>query len=540
MHVVFNREMLALREATNLIKRVSTPSVTIGAPRLLSRLILMSLGQSVETAYKAWQQSRRLFFTVLDAGVSEGAGLLAMLQAFTSIHAQQANTHFARPRPRLRLLAVLDTQRNCPDELTGHLATALAEQWPLPVDGLHHIALKEQGLELTLFFGPRKAGLQEFQAVAVDAVVAEGHAAQYSKRVNIQADRVHQQARRVAVVGAGIAGSAVARALCELNIEVNLYDTAPGPARGASGNWVGAFHPHITRGDSPLSKLSRLGYEHTVQALTQLTHAGLLVKGQDWDTPGHLQTVPNNEAARTQDTLRMLNFPTGLVQWHGPQTCLPTPHGGLFFPGGGWVKPARWVQANLKACGALLHTHYEHAVVDMESLLDGHDAVVVCAAQHSLALAPVQGAKVGEVKGQISKIKRLAPLNCVLSGESYAIAPPQEDWMVLGATYERPATDLIPTAQADAENLARFNAAFPDWPVGELLDHRCAVRFVWHDRLPAIGPVPGSPNVYMSTGFASRGLLWAALGAWAVAAHCAGQPMDLRLTSRIKPRGAPV
>ena len=186
-----------------------------------------------------------------------------------------------------------------------------------------------------------------------------------------------------------------------------------------------------------------------------------------------------------------------------------------------------------------MNTHYEYPVHELGPLVNGHDAVVVCAAQHSLALAPVNGAKVGEVKGQISKVKRLAPLDCVLSGESYAIAPPQEDWMVLGATYERPANDLNPTTQADDENLKRFKTAFPHWPVGELLDHRCAVRFVWHDRLPAIGPVPGSPNVYLSTGFASRGLLWAALGAWAVAAHCAGQPLDLRLTTRLQPRGAP-
>ncbi len=497
----------------------------------------MSVGQSIETACKAWRESKRPFFTVLDASQPEGSGLLGMLQAWADIQACTPDANDTRPR--LRLLAVLDEERACPGAVSGPLTSALAEHWPLPVDGLHHVCLKEARLELTLFFGPRKAGLQEFQAVQVDAVVSDGHPAQYSKRLDMPAPNSRPLARRVAVVGAGIAGSAVARALCELNIEVNLYDAAPGPAHGASGNWVGAFHPHITRGDSPLSKLSRLGHEHTLQALMQLTQAGLLVQGQDWDTPGHLQTVPADEAARAQDTLSTLNFPKALVHWQEPQAHLPTPHGGLFFPAGGWVKPARWVQANLQACGALLHTHYDHPVRDLKSLLDDHDAVVVCAAQHSLALAPVAGAKVGEVKGQISKVKRLAPLDCVLSGESYAISPPQEDWMVLGATYERPATDLTPTAQADAENLARFNAAFPDWPVGELLDHRCAVRFVWHDRLPAIGPVPGLPQVYLSTGFASRGLLWAALGAWAIAAHCAGQPLDLRLTSRIEPRSSP-
>jgi tRNA 5-methylaminomethyl-2-thiouridine biosynthesis bifunctional protein len=497
----------------------------------------MSISQSVQAACKAWEQSTRPFFTVLDASVQEGLGLAHLLQAV--VDRRKCATHVQRKRPRLRLLAVLDAKRDCPLGVSWPHCPGLTERWPLPVDGLHHVWLEDAGMELVLFFGPRKAGLQAFQSVCVDAVVHEGHPDQYRKREAMHAGQSQQPARKVAVVGAGIAGSAVARALCELNIEVTLYDAEAGPAQGASGNWVGAFHPHITRGDSPLSKLSRLGHEHTVQALMNLTRAGFLVQGRDWDTPGHLQTVAPEESTRVQDTLTALNFPKELVQWSVPNARLPTPHGGLFFPSGGWVKPARWVQANLQACGDRLRTCFEHPVGDLEPLIQTHDAVVVCAAQHSLALAPVEGAKVGEVKGQISKVRRVAPLDCVLSGESYAIAPPMEDWMVLGATYERPATDLTPTAQADAENLARFNSTFPQWPVGELLDHRCAVRFVWHDRLPAIGPVAGVNKVYLSTGFASRGLLWAALGAWVVAAHCAGQPMDLRLTQRIKPRGAP-
>ena len=342
----------------------------------------------------------------------------------------------------------------------------------------------------------------------------------------------------MAVLGAGIAGSSVALALCRQGVEVQLFDQAAGPAAGASGNWVGAFHPHITRGDSPLSKLSRLGFEHTVQALETLTTQGLLKKGADWDTPGHLQTVPVDEVQRTQDTLEQLNFPPELVRWAPPNELLPTPLGGLYFPKGGWVKPACWVQANLQACGGLLTTHYNSPVSNLDTLRQQHDTVVVCCAEQSTAIAPIHGARVGSVKGQISKLRSSVKPGLVLSGESYAIAPVGENWMVLGATYERPVLDLNPTPEADELNIARFKAAFPDLPVGELLDHRCAVRSVWHDRLPAIGPVPELPGVYMSTGFASRGLLWAALGAWVVAGHCMGQPFDSSLLRKITPRAA--
>jgi tRNA 5-methylaminomethyl-2-thiouridine biosynthesis bifunctional protein len=342
----------------------------------------------------------------------------------------------------------------------------------------------------------------------------------------------------VAVIGAGIAGSSVALALCKQGVQVHLYDSASGPAAGASGNWLGAFHPHITRGDSPLSQLTRLGFEHTVQALENLTTQSLLEKGVDWDTPGHLQTVPPEEADRLRETLQLLGFPQTFVRWAQPDELLPTPLGGLFFPQGGWVKPARWVEANLRACGELLHTYYNSAQADITPLREQHSAVVVCAAENTLELAPIKGAKANAVKGQISKLRCAVKPGVVLSGESYAIAPPAEDWLVLGATYERPVLHLNPTAEADELNVARFKAAFPQLPLGELLDHRCAVRSVWHDRLPAIGPVPNMPGVYMSTGFGSRGLLWAALGGAIVAGHCMGKPIESKLLGKITPRAA--
>lgn len=347
---------------------------------------------------------------------------------------------------------------------------------------------------------------------------------------------------RVAVVGAGIAGSAVARALCTHGIHVDLFDRASGPASGASGNWVGAFHPHITRGDSPLSKLTRLGFEHTLAALTELTELGLLQENVDWGTPGHLQTLPPEDAGRAHETLGVLAFDSSLVRWAAPHEHLPTPLPGYHFPKGGWVKPPRWVQANLAACGPLLTTHYGVETQKATELLKTHDAVVVACAENSLAVAPIDGALAGTVKGQITRVNlhpsepRRLPL--VLSGETYAISPPQDNWTLLGATYERPVLDLNPTDEADQQNLVRFKEALPDWPLGAVLDRRCAVRFVWNDRLPAIGPVPNMPGVYMSTGFASRGLLWAALGGWIIARHCTGQTIDSPLLSKIKPRAA--
>lgn len=480
--------------------------------------------ESVDAVRMSWLSSEGAF-TVLDPDFGHSGSFSALLSPEQIPEA---------PPLRLRYLAILENANQ------GGLPFGL-----LNTPGLHFVDLPHLNAELHLWIGTAKAGLQEFEG-QFDAVLgSSGSSEQQLYRRCLDSPYpsvvpIPQSLKSVAVLGAGIAGSSVARALCRRGVQVHLYDSANGPATGASGNWAGAFHPHITRGDSLLSKLSRLGFEHTVQALEQLTDQGLLIKGRDWDTPGHLQTVPADEAERTQDTLAQLGFPDELVHWAQANAVLPTPLGGLFFPQGGWIKPAAWVQANLDACGGLLVTHYNSPVSDLAELRKQHDAVVVCCAQNSIDLAPIRGANVGAVKGQISKLRSVSRPGVVLSGESYAIAPPLEDWLVLGATYERPVLDLEPTPQADEENITRFTKAFPDWPLGELVDHRCAVRSVWHDRLPAIGPVPDMPGVYMSTGFASRGLLWAALGGWLVADHCLGQPLDLRLLGKITPRPAKV
>ncbi|HEX4878552.1 MAG TPA: FAD-dependent 5-carboxymethylaminomethyl-2-thiouridine(34) oxidoreductase MnmC [Limnobacter sp.] len=433
---------------------------------------------------------------------------------------------------------------------TGGEVFKAVVQWPAgtsPLDGVpgialphtspgwHFIALPESHAELHVHVGAMGRSQREVHG-AVDWCWPNGafvkRSAQIALRVN-----------RVAVVGAGLAGSAVARALCSRGTEVHLYDAASGPAQGASGNWAGAFHPHITRGDSPLSQLTRLGFEHTQHALQTLTAQGLLKQGEDWGMPGHFQCLPHDEAARMQETLALLNFPTTLVQWVAPGQWPGTPLGGLYFPQGGWVRPARWVQANLQVCGDLLHTHFNARLDHLHALADGFDAVVVAAAEQTLTLAPMAGAQLGMVKGQISLHRVAEPLPAVLSGETYAIGPAGADWMVLGATYERPVGSLVPTAQADAHNLHRFKTAFPNVTPGPLQDHRCAVRAVWHDRLPAIGPLPATDQtlgcpVYLCTGFASRGLLWAAMAGHVLAGYCTGQPLLHGLLQRVLPRPA--
>jgi tRNA 5-methylaminomethyl-2-thiouridine biosynthesis bifunctional protein len=105
---------------------------------------------------------------------------------------------------------------------------------------------------------------------------------------------------------------------------------------------------------------------------------------------------------------------------------------------------------------------------------------------------------------------------------------------LLGATYERPVIDLTPTVQADEINRSRFEKAFPELRIGSNQDSRCAVRSVWSDRLPAIG-ASEQKKIYLATGYASRGLLWAALGAQIIQTNLGLGGLNFKLLERLNP-----
>jgi tRNA 5-methylaminomethyl-2-thiouridine biosynthesis bifunctional protein len=81
--------------------------------------------------------------------------------------------------------------------------------------------------------------------------------------------------RHLIVIGAGLAGCAVAASMAARGWQVTLLERHPAPAAEASGNPGGVFHPMITRDDSFAARLSRSGFLHALQSWTKLLSLGL-------------------------------------------------------------------------------------------------------------------------------------------------------------------------------------------------------------------------------------------------------------------------
>jgi tRNA 5-methylaminomethyl-2-thiouridine biosynthesis bifunctional protein len=86
------------------------------------------------------------------------------------------------------------------------------------------------------------------------------------------------------VVGAGVAGAAIARALADKGWQVDVADQAHAPAGGASAVPIGVLSCHVSVDDNPLSQLTRNGL-----LLSKAFAEHHLVQGQDWLACGVLE-----------------------------------------------------------------------------------------------------------------------------------------------------------------------------------------------------------------------------------------------------------
>lgn len=360
------------------------------------------------------------------------------------------------------------------------------------------------------------------------------------------------------VVGAGLAGAAVASSLARRGWAVTVVDAASEPAAGASSLPAGLLVPHTSPDDSPLSRLSRCGVRMTLQQ----ARAGLR-HGIDWGQTGVLQRNLKSD---------VLNLPSawanGLSQaasdWCSPATPrtlaaagLPSDSPALWHATAGWVKPTALVNAWLRASGIawrgdvkvsqLTFGHEGWQVRDAAGdLLAEADLVVLAAGYASQALA----ASAGAVQPDLQAIRGQVTFG--LQGDSYQLPPfavnghgglitavpsPDGPMWLMGAGYER--DELVPTikAQDHTDNLTRLQSLLPD--AARALEVQfspqhargwAGIRCATPNRLPLVGRIAtadSKPGLWMCTGMGSRGLSFAALCGELLVAQLHGEPLPV-------------
>ena len=344
--------------------------------------------------------------------------------------------------------------------------------------------------------------------------------------------------RRIAILGAGIAGATLAHALSALSVDVTVFDPAPAPANGASGNPLALLMPRLDAGDTAESRLLIDAY---------LAARSFYRTFPEAEETSVLQTPRNaTEAVRFEKLLADPPLPLddleavrGAGLLHKRALILrPRPLIARLLDG---------VRCQLGSAPevSLANTSVNGAVFDAIILANGQSAASVVRA---LPLEP----RLGQVDFIESEV--LAPASALASG-TYALALGMS--RLWGATFEPSGPDFAceGTQAARDENRGGLSRLSPYW-IGEALAgevaSRASLRATTPDRLPLIGAVPDQdaammvfaamkkgqvvnagmpllPSVYVASGFGARGFTWAPWAAQILAAQLSGLPAPASL-----------
>ncbi len=377
--------------------------------------------------------------------------------------------------------------------------------------------------------GRKRQRLEAYEAVPEGLEAGE-------KPVRNGAETVRGGAKRVAIIGAGIAGANLAHAMTTRGAEVTVFEASDGPAQGTSGNPLALVMPRLDASDTAEARLLVDAYLTAQRAYRDLP-------GAQFTTTMH-RPSSDKEAGRFAKMLA--DPPLGLEQ-------LEATEGGVLHKGAMILRPAVLIPALLE--GAQVRWGVEAEVDFAARTVNGEafDAVVLASGWQMQAALPwlrLDG-RAGQIEWMQSAVE--APPSALVSSD-YVLASGQ--LRLWGATFGPHAGGQVQASEAGhADNMAALLALRPDW-LGEVerveVLSRAGVRATPPDRMPVVGrlvdyeaalmalgglrqglPVPDRvpeiEGVYLTGGFGARGFTW---GPWAgavLSAQVFGDPVPAPL-----------
>ncbi|MCG8316706.1 MAG: bifunctional tRNA (5-methylaminomethyl-2-thiouridine)(34)-methyltransferase MnmD/FAD-dependent 5-carboxymethylaminomethyl-2-thiouridine(34) oxidoreductase MnmC [Pseudomonadales bacterium] len=373
----------------------------------------------------------------------------------------------------------------------------------------------------------------------------------YSAQADIQTTLPHSQspwykvapqafsAKRVktAIVnGAGLAGTATARALAERGIETTLIEQGTAIAQGASGNPTGITFTKLSPFDNAQNRFYQKAYLYSIATIKQRFQASNLVPGEDYLLNGVLRFAFNEKEITEQQKLAESGlWPESLAQILSAPDCTdligyPCKHGGIFLTEGGWLTPADLCEINIQhpKIKLLLNRKVEQIAfcnanhkwqvrtlgsnqsqTDCNHNKDSNgkqleaDALIVANSFGANQLSGLEHLPLRSVRGQITYLPATpatAKLKFALNYEGY-ITPAKKGYHCIGATFhpkeqtrnfrtEDHTTNLknlADTVPSLFQDLCGPEQTVPNIPIDS---GRVAFRCQSPDYLPLIGPAP--------------------------------------------------
>lgn len=314
---------------------------------------------------------------------------------------------------------------------------------------------------------------------------------------------------RINIIGAGLAGCALAYILKNKGHEPVIYEASPVLASGASGNEVGLYNPRMSAQLDPSARYYKAAFEMAYELFSAV--------GDDIDWRGcGLLNIMNTQQ-------KQVRFPKSVASWGWPDdefsivtadeasrlSSVEIPFSALFLSKSGKISPK-------KLCAFYAQGVEVHLNTEISDLSDLHgDAVILACAMGAKAFPCASHLPLKAVRGQVSYIHenvQSAPLRTVLSYGGY-IAPSESGLHCVGATFQRWLDHSELLAEDDVRNIEMLCEAIPYLRGApfEAVKARAGVRTTAPDHFPIVGQL--EEGVYISAAHGSHGILSSLLSA---------------------------
>lgn len=399
----------------------------------------------------------------------------------------------------------------------------LLSLYPMRVGGWHTIRLSAQ-ITLTLIFDSIERALPEMQTPVdewfLNKTEPSDILSQNIKRLSTTPLLIKKnRPQKIAVIGGGIAGAALAYTLSLRGCNVTIFEKN-GLASGGSGNQLGLCNPRISA-----SKGSEADFYSPAFNLGHRIFANIS-KEQDigFKACGSLHMIADENKDKRyhgfkknwgwhDDHARIIS-----AEESSDVAGIPILQPSLYLEGAGMVSPRKATEYFAQSAKIIPREITKIEEVGSIWRIDGEEfeCVILAGSFDVLQFPYTRSLPIEKVRGQVTLIKTnplYESLKTNLCYGGYATVAENGE-AILGSTFQTWIDDPTLRPEDDLDNIDKLKLVTPHLANGlNVIGGRASFRSAAKDRAPVIGQIHGVENLYTSTAHGSHGILSSIMGA---------------------------
>ena len=407
------------------------------------------------------------------------------------------------------------------------------------VAGIIKRGLKQHGIQISR---PRGFGHKRemLKAIWLDTSQTETQSQDSETTIAAPPKSETSKQRKIAIIGAGIAGLSSAWAFAQRGHQVTIYEQNE-PLSGASGNPLALLNPKLCPIEQAHEHLMTLSWQHALnfypqfKAFRPIQVQQIALKNAD-ELSGLVEQYPENvlTANTTLECFPETEFPSLTLH----QAGAVSPH---------QLRDEILQHANIRIekvkISRLESNGSQVTLWQGQQLIAITDHAIVCCAKQSAELFenyPV----LKPIRGQVSWVEnsqRPLALDQAYSYGGYCIQLDASQ-LILGASFYPNRDDAEVLTEDHVHNYELIHNVFPKYAQGlpsvDTWQGRASVRAQSLDYLPLVGKIQNLGQIYTFAGLGSKGFLFAPLCSEILAALILGElcPVPQSLLDKLNPQ----